>query len=180
MTPLADWLVFYQIVGSAAGALTGLQFVAMALIADMPVKNGEEQAGTAFATPTTVHFVAVLMLAASLAMPWHNLDLKLAAAIWALAAAGGLVYGCISVWRMRRQSAYRPVLEDWVFHATLPLVAYAGLLISACRMPGHARGALFGIAGSALLLLLIGIHNAWDNVTYLVFIKRKEANNASL
>jgi hypothetical protein len=31
--------------------------------------------------------------------------------------------------------------------------------------------ALFGIA-TAMLLLFIGIHNAWDTVTYLVFVRK--------
>jgi hypothetical protein len=36
MTTLAGWENFYVIVGSSAGALIGLQFVVMALVADMP------------------------------------------------------------------------------------------------------------------------------------------------
>ena len=33
---LAGWESFYVILGSSAAALTGLQFVVMALVADMP------------------------------------------------------------------------------------------------------------------------------------------------
>jgi hypothetical protein len=33
----------------------------------------------------------------------------------------------------------------------------------------HLRGALFGIGAAAMLLLFVGIHNAWDAVTYHVF-----------
>jgi len=33
--------------------------------------------------------------------------------------------------------------------------------------------ALFGIGAAALLLLFIGIHNAWDAVTYHVFVKKQ-------
>jgi hypothetical protein len=36
MTVLSGWGNFYVIVGSAAGALIGLQFVVMTLIADRP------------------------------------------------------------------------------------------------------------------------------------------------
>jgi hypothetical protein len=32
--------------------------------------------------------------------------------------------------------------------------------------------ALFGVAGAALLLLFIGIHNAWDAASYHVFVKK--------
>jgi hypothetical protein len=33
----------------------------------------------------------------------------------------------------------------------------------------HTREALFGVGAAALLLLFIGIHNAWDSIVYLVF-----------
>jgi hypothetical protein len=173
MTPLVEWQTFYQIVGSAAGALTGLQFVAMALIADMPTQPGE-QAAEAFASPTIVHFVAVLLLSASLTMPWHSL--ALAAVVWELAGFGGLVYLVLAVRRMRTQTIYQPVFEDWLFHAVLPFVAYVGLTASAFATRSHSRGALFGIAGAVLLLLVIGIHNSWDNLIYLVFVRRREMN----
>jgi hypothetical protein len=38
---------------------------------------------------------------------------------------------------------------------------------------GSANAALFGVAAVALVLLFTGIHNAWDNVTYLVFEKKQ-------
>ncbi|MGC1451610.1 MAG: hypothetical protein WA830_16385 [Candidatus Sulfotelmatobacter sp.] len=38
--------------------------------------------------------------------------------------------------------------------------------------------ALFGVAAAALLLLFIGIHNAWDAVTYHVFVKKREHDEA--
>jgi hypothetical protein len=41
---------------------------------------------------------------------------------------------------------------------------------SACAARFHIAGALFAVAAAALLLLFIGIHNAWDAVTYHVFI----------
>jgi hypothetical protein len=37
---------------------------------------------------------------------------------------------------------------------------------------GHTQGALFAIATAALLLLFVGIHNAWDAVAYQVFVKQ--------
>ncbi|MGH9573140.1 MAG: hypothetical protein ACRD40_06365 [Candidatus Acidiferrales bacterium] len=62
MTSLAGWDNFYVIVGSSAGALIGLQFVVIALIADLPIRDGAAQASSAFATPTVLHFGAVLLL----------------------------------------------------------------------------------------------------------------------
>ena len=61
MSPLNGWDNFYLIVGSSAGALIGLQFVVITLIAGGPVSRGEAQAGDAFSTPSVVHFGVVLL-----------------------------------------------------------------------------------------------------------------------
>jgi hypothetical protein len=66
MTALSGWQNFYVIVGSSGGALIGLQFVVIALVAGLPRAPGAAQAGQAFATPTIVHFGAVLLLSAIL------------------------------------------------------------------------------------------------------------------
>ena len=63
MSELAKWDSFYVVVGSAAGALIGLQFVVATLIAERPALRVAE-AGAAFATPTIVHFGTALLLTA--------------------------------------------------------------------------------------------------------------------
>lgn len=73
MTPFSGWDNFYVIVGSSAGALIGLQFVVITLIADLPMGQGSAQAGQAFATPTIVHFCAVLLLAGIFSAPWRGI-----------------------------------------------------------------------------------------------------------
>ena len=74
MSEFASWDSFYVIVGSAAGALIGLQFVVMTLIAARPRPPAQE-AGAAFATPTIVHFSTVLLLSALLRAPWPTTDI---------------------------------------------------------------------------------------------------------
>ena len=54
MVQLKEWENFYVIVASAAGALIGLQFAVMTLIAERPPARAAET-GAAFATPTIVH-----------------------------------------------------------------------------------------------------------------------------
>lgn len=170
MTALAGWQNFYVIVGSSAGALIGLQFVVMALVANRPRGPGSAQAGEAFATPNIVHFGAVLLLSAALTAPWNGMGG--AAGLWALLGFCGVAYTLIVAWRMRVQTAYQPEFEDWLCHALLPFVAYAMLAIAAYGTRHHVRVALFGAAAAALLLLFVGIHNAWDAVTYHVFVKK--------
>ena len=170
MTALAGWANFYVIVGSSAGALIGLQFIIIALIADRPIADGQAEAGEAFATPTIVHFGAVLFLSAVLNAPWHAI--VGAAVLWGLLGLAGLVYEIIVLRRMRGQTVYTPEFEDWLFHVVLPFAAYATLAGSACAVRSHV-GALFAVGAAALLLLFIGIHNAWDAVTYHVFVMKR-------
>ena len=174
MSPLTPWLNFYVILGSAAGGLTGLQFIAMALLADIAPKPGDSQSAEAFATPPIIHFVAVLLLAASGVMPWHGLTIL--AAIWTIAGLLGVAYTARVGWGVRHQSTYRAVLEDWLFRVILPGCGYLGIAICAALLFTHPTGPLFGIAASSLLLLVIAIHNAWDNATYLIFMKRQQTH----
>src|SRR6185295_16889586 len=118
MPEFHEWESFYVIVGAAAGALIGLQFVVMTLIAERP-QLATPEAGGAFATPTVAHFGAALLLSALLRVPWHGMGT--AATAWGIVGFAGVVYMVIVGRRMRRQRAYRPDAEDWIFHMLLPL-----------------------------------------------------------
>jgi len=167
MTALAGWQNFYVIVGSSAGALIGLQFVVLSLISGRPAGGNDAAAGRAFATPTIVHFTTVLGLSGILSAPWEGIGAP--ALVWGLAGLTGVVYALIVIRRMRAQTAYKPEFEDWLFHVLLPLAAYATLAASAYATLSHVREALFGAGAAVLVLLFVGIHNAWDAVTYHVF-----------
>src|SRR5437764_10677726 len=103
MSPeLADWNSFYVIVGSSAGALIGLQFVVIALIAETPDARADAQAGAAFSTPSVVHFAVVLLLSAIISAPWHMIGAV--GVIWGLVGLSGIVYAIIVARRMRLQT----------------------------------------------------------------------------
>ncbi|HUA36211.1 MAG TPA: hypothetical protein VMA09_21565 [Candidatus Binataceae bacterium] len=175
MSEFAAWQNYFVVIGSAAGALIGLQFVVMTLIAARPSLRVAE-AGAAFATPTVVHFTSALVLSALSLAPWHSISRV--SIVWDLIGIGGVVYSLIVARRVRTQGAYHPEFEDWLFHVLLPLVAYAILVLSAAGASLHTRHALFGVAAAALLLLFVGIHNTWDSVTYHVFTQaRKNAGD---
>jgi len=165
-----EWESFYVIVGTAAAALIGLQFVVMTLIADRP-SAATPEGGAAFATPTVVHFAAVLLLSAILRVPWKTITA--AASVWGLVGFGGVVYGAIVVRRMRRQKAYQPDREDWLFHAVLPWCAYAVVLAAAFVAVARVHEAMLGVAAAVLMLLFLAIHNVWDMVAYQVFVLRR-------
>lgn len=163
MPALHEWSDFYVIIGSSAAALTGLMFVVVALGAERH-KITEEALGS-FATPTVVHFCATLLVAGFITMPGQTAT-SLAACLLA-ASSAGLVYSGLVAARARRQTSYAPVLEDWVWHVILPLVAYLALFVSGIATRRGVEGSRYGVAASALLLLFIGIHNAWDAAVWI-------------
>jgi hypothetical protein len=176
MRELTEWNSFYVIVGSSAGALIGLQFVVMALIAETPSARPDAQAGAAFSTPSVVHFAVVLLMSAIISAPWHTIGAV--GVVLGLVGISGIVYAIIVGRRMRSQTTYRPVFEDWSFHCLLPLAAYGILAVSAPVARTQARPALFLVGAATLILLFVGIHNAWDAVIYHV-LSHKQAERKS-
>jgi hypothetical protein len=166
MPQLTEWETFYVIVGSSAGALIGLQFVVLTLISERPLTR-DPDAGAAFSTPSVVHFAVVLLLSAVASAPWQTMNGV--ASVWGLVGIGGVMYTAVVARRMRTQTAYKPVLEDWLFHAVLPLAAYAMLAVSAYTSRSSERQALFVVGAGTMVFLFVGIHNAWDAVTWHVF-----------
>ena len=177
MSALDKWDSFYVIAGSAAGALIGLQFVVMTLVAERPPLRASG-AGAAFSTPTIVHFSVVLALSMLLRAPWESV--VPAAVICGFIGISGSVYALVTARRMRTQTAYQPDFEDWLFHAALPLIAYAVLAASAFAVFSGAAGALFGIGSATLVLLFDGIHNAWDAVSWHVLARRPKRENDNI
>ncbi len=113
MNFLNQWQNFYVIVGSAAGALTGLQFVVMALMADLPKMESESDGVSAFSTPSIVNFGVVLMLSSVLVMPWKGLGAL--SVVWAVAGLAGILYTARNGARFSKQKAYKPVFEDYFY-----------------------------------------------------------------
>jgi hypothetical protein len=165
------WETFYVIVGAASGALAGLMFVVIALVAE--ARGATQSQLDAFGTPTVVHFGAALLLCTLLAAPWPGLQpLRISLVLYGVT---GFAYMIVVVRRTRRLTEYEAVLEDWLFHAVLPLAAYVAVLSAAISLPRAGTLSLFAIGAATLLLLFVGVHNAWDTVTYIL-INRWEAH----
>ncbi|HLG65717.1 MAG TPA: hypothetical protein VKY19_27600 [Ktedonosporobacter sp.] len=163
-SPLTGWENFYVIIGSAAAALTGLMFVVITLIASVQARRSSGAVAT-FSTPNVVHFCAALFLATTLSAPWQTLWQP--GLLLGLCGLWGMTYTVIVIRRSHRQTDYKLVLEDWLGHVIFPLISYTILVVAAILLPGNPRPTLFGIAAVMVLLLFIGIHNAWDTVTYI-------------
>jgi len=163
---LSDWQNFYMIMGTAAATLTGLMFVVTTLIAGIDAHLSTLNAAvSAFNTPTVVHFGTVLLLAGILSAPWQmfsSLSLLLG-----LLGLGMVFYSIIVLWRMWRVPHYQSTLEDWSWYMAFPLIANTLLIVAAFVLPKNPSSALYLVGSVMMLLLLVGIRNAWDMVTFL-------------
>src|ERR1700689_4149007 len=156
---LEAWSNFYVIVGSSAAGLTGLTFVVIALVSDA---HGVRMSGLrAFVTPIVMHFGSALWLSAVLCIPGHT-----AVSVAACMMVSGAIlsaYGATTTYRMYRGRAlYNPVIEDWIWNATLPSLCYLGLLVAGVLALQRTALALYIVGAAALTLLFVGVHNAWD------------------
>jgi hypothetical protein len=165
LTPvvLASWQNFYVILGSSAGALTGLQFVVITLVTQA------RAAGTmrdiyAFGTPTVMHFCTALLISAVMTAPWQML-MKLGLCLGVFGVAG-VAYSFRIIWHARN-AAYRPAPEDWIWYIAVPLLGHMTLIGAAVLIRWNAAWSLGVVAADALVFLFLGVHNAWDTVTFI-------------
>jgi amino acid transporter len=174
---LSNWQNFYMIMGTAAATLTGLMFVTTSLVAGMETHVSTANAGiSAFNTPTVVHFGIVLLLAGVLSAPWQTFSsLSL---LLGLVGLGMVFYSIIVLRRMWRVPHYQSTLEDWLWYLVFPLLANVLLIVSAFVLPKQPSSALYIVGLAMLLLLLVGIRNAWDMVTFLA-VERAHSENKS-
>jgi hypothetical protein len=161
---LGAWGNFYVMIGSSAAALTGLVFVVISL-ASSGRRTASEEGIATFSTPTIMHFGTALFIAAVMAAPLRSL--VAIAILLGLAGAWGIVCVVRVAIGTRRLATYQPDRDDWVWHVVMPLAAYALLLGGAAALAALPGDALYALAAAATLLIFIGIHNAWDVVTFL-------------
>lgn len=166
---LREWRSFFGTVGSSAATLTGLQFVVLTLVGEASAFRPDGEALSAFGSPNVIHFCAALLVSALFSAPWYALE-PVAVAV-GVCGVLGLGYSLAVLRRALRQRSYQPVLEDWIWHALLPTLAYAALLWSGIALLHALLSALYVAGAATLLLLFIGIHNAWDTITYIMLAR---------
>lgn len=152
-----------MIVGSSAGALLGLQFVVITFVTQSRA-IGNIRDIHAFGTPTVTYFCSALLLSAGMSAPWRNFPAL--AITLAGAAIVGLAYS-VRVLLHARAADYRPDLEDWAWYIVLPFIGYVILLAGAVLLCLQLPPSLVAIACSTVLFLILGVHNAWDTVTFI-------------
>ena len=177
--PLQAWHEFYFLLGTSAAALTGLMAVVVSInpdtIADRPAAGVR-----AFITPTMVFFTTAFAVSALLLVP--HLSVRSLAVLLALTGIAGIAY---LVWTRGHHYYVHGVedqppnldREDWIFFIGLPYLSYLLLVAAAVGIWLHAGFGAPMLAIATMLLLVIGIHNAWDLVIWLAQQRRNSSES---
>ena len=162
---LHDWQGFYTLLGGAAATLTGLMFVAASLGANLINEEADPKVRT-FVTPTVIYFSVVLLLSALVNVPTQT-----QAALSAQLAAVGLIVAGYSLSHLPRlrefQRDRRLGWQTWLWNLALPLFSALWLMSAALGLTRSVSGGLNAAAVGTMLLVLVGLHNAWDVTLYL-------------
>jgi hypothetical protein len=160
------WESFYFMVGSAAAGLIGLLFVVVTLTADLDRSRVLRNAGI-YMTPIVLHFAIVFSNSAVAMAP--GLPVPARAILFGLPALVGLgnaARACLGI-RAAASGAEAPHWSDFWLYGAAPAGIYVCLLAAVAALWAQAGWAAYALAALQLLLLMIGIRNAWDLVIWL-------------
>jgi hypothetical protein len=152
-------------------------FVVTTLLAGIDRHEETLNAGiSAFNTPTVVHFCAVLLIAGILSAPWQAYSSV--GLLLGLLGLGEVLYLVIVMRRMQRIPHYQTELSDWLWYVIFPLVAYILLIVATVELTVNPAVALYIISAAMVMLLFLGIRNAWDLVTYFAVVRSRFENTS--
>ncbi len=161
---LREWHNFYLLIGGAAASLAGLMFVAISL-GSGTITPKNLQALRVFVNPTLIHFIYVLVAALVIVIPtWTRLGILLV--LVGLISTGRTI-GMIPYLRQQHR-AHTIDSDDWTWYLLAPAVSYLLFVGTGIGFLLRISLALDGLAVASILLLIAGIRNAWDFVTYLL------------
>jgi len=160
MHALEEWRDFYVLAGTAAGAILGATFIVVTLTAEVK----ERRLGLrGFISPTAVHLGSVVVGSAILAAP--TLTRMLLALLLGI---GGLAGASYSVIVARRIWHINLAIEDRLSYALLPILVYLTMATAALMVSWDVEVTLNILAVTIIVMLVIGIRNAWDMATFMI------------
>jgi len=162
-----DWINFYFMMGSAGAGLIGLLFVVVTLTSSFD-RSQASRGINYFMSPTALHFGSVLSISAVAMAP--GLPDWATALIFGFIAVVGLaiaVRSCVGI-RTMRSAPEPPDWSDFWTYGCAPAAIYLGLCAASGAVWARAAWAPYAMAALVLVLLLLGIRNSWDLVTWIV------------
>jgi hypothetical protein len=163
---LAEWHDFFVLLGTAAGTLVGLLFVAASVSSG--VFSFDRRAPLrVFLTATVVHFASVL--AASLIVLLPVASWPAMGAMVLICGLVGLGYSGLALRDSVRDGLISNIdWEDRTWYGVLPLAAYVAECAAGIVLICGAGAGCAVLAASTGLLLVAGIHNAWDITVWII------------
>jgi hypothetical protein len=151
---MEGWSDFYTLIGATAGTLIGLIFVVISLGADH-AKAGDEHR-LRIGVTTLVHFASLLLCTLSMMAPLSNAARSLAVGLIGCAGLGYMVnLAFLAPKRIRAEE------RKTFWFGILPIVAYAGFLVTAAAWALAASFAPEISALACVVLLVAALHNCW-------------------
>ena len=158
-----SWHDFFILLGTACATLVGLMFIAISIGASI-FKEENRPALEVFLGPTIVHFTSVLVLCVLATVPSHSwLSL---AGLASLIGLAGFFYSA-RIWFRLTRSRYEIDYLDRFFYTVLPAIGYLVMLFAASLLYEQSEWGLDAAAIGLITLLLAGIRNAWDMMTWI-------------
>lgn len=167
---LAEWHDFFMLLGTAAGTLVGLLFVA-ATVGSGVFRLDRRAPLRVFLSATVVHFSSVLVVSLITLLPLASW-VVLGAVVIACGVVGLGYSGLALLDSVRDGLITNFDWEDRTFYGVLPVVAYVAEVAAGITLTGDAAEGCAVLAASMGLLLVVGIHNAWD-ITVWVITRRQ-------
>jgi hypothetical protein len=168
---LAPWHEFYTLLGTASATMVGLLFVAASVAAGV-FSAGRRAPLRVFLSASVVHFSSILAASLIVLAPvgdWARFGgLILACGVF------GLGYSCLA-WRDTVRDGLNKQIEwdDRTWYVVLPIVCYVCETGAGVALVLQEPLACAGLAASVAMLLVVGIHNAWD-ITVWTVTRRRE------
>jgi hypothetical protein len=164
------WDSFFQITGEGAATLTGLMFVVVTL-SERRDRSQMLRAASIYLTPTVLHFAIVLTASAVSEAPRLTVVTRaLLVGAAALTGLGNGIWACVGMSR-RSMGAAPPHWSDFWLYGAAPTALYAALLAVAVALGAGADWAVHAMAALLLALLLLGIRNGWDLITWMAPVR---------
>jgi hypothetical protein len=164
MTALTDamtpWHEFYMLLGTASATMVGLLFVA-ASVGSGVFTTDRPAALRVFLSASVVHFSSILTASLVVLAPLRS-ELLFAVLILGCGLFG-LAYSCLALRdTMRDGLSVRIAWDDRLWYMTLPIIAYLFETASGALLAVRLDLGCVALALAVGILLVIGIHNAWD------------------
>jgi hypothetical protein len=165
------WHEFYMLLGTASATLVGLLFVAATV--GSGVFSAERRAPLrVFVSASVVHFSGILAVCLIVLAPLQNEALF--GALIVGCGLFGLAYYALTWHDMIRDGLNRVLdWDDRTWYAVVPVVCYLFETAAGAALALQSDLGPAALAGSVGLLLVVGLHNAWD-ITVWVTTRHRE------